>query len=180
MPDPAALVTPADVAAGSGGQVTAEDPRLPVLIAAATDAIRLWCGWHVAPVITETLTLDGEGSPSLRIPSGRVLDVSAVRIDGETQPKDTWDFSQAGMLRLRHGTFPDRFRSIDVDLTHGYQTAPALAAVITRAVLATCASPMGATREQAGSISITWARAGMTLSGEDRADLAPYRLQQWT
>ena len=41
MPD--ALVTPQAVAEASGGQVPEGDPRLPPLIAGATDAIRLWC-----------------------------------------------------------------------------------------------------------------------------------------
>jgi len=179
MPDAAALVTPADVAAASGGQVTDGDPRLPPLILAATAAIRLWCGWHIAPVITETLALDGEGSASLNLPSGHVVDVTALRVDGVTQPVGEWDWSTAGMIRLRRGLFPDRFRCVQVDLTHGYAQAPAVTAVITRAVLGACASPMGATREQAGSISVSWARTGMTMTAEDRADLAPYRLQSW-
>lgn len=177
MPD--ALVTPQDVAAASGGQVPDGDPRLETLIAGATDAIRLWCGWHVAPVLTETLTLDAEGSASLRIPTGRLITATGLKVDGAPVPDDVWDYSMAGMIRLRRGVFPDRFRAVEVTITHGYERAPALAAVITRSVLSACASPMGATREQAGSISATWARAGMTLSDTDRRELAAYRLQNW-
>lgn len=177
MPD--ALVTPQAVAEASGGQVPEGDPRLPTLIAGATDAIRLWCGWHVAPVIEETVTLDSEGSASLRLPTGRLITANGLKVDGVPVPDDAWDYSTAGMIRLRRGVFPDRFRAVEVTITHGWPQAPSLAAVITRSVLSACASPMGATREQAGSISATWARAGMTLSDTDRRELAPYRLQHW-
>jgi hypothetical protein len=149
------------------------------LIAGATDAIRLWCGWHVAPVIEETVTLDSEGSASLRLPTGRLVTATGLKVDGVPVPDDAWDYSTAGMIRLRRGVFPDRFRAVEVTITHGWPQAPSLEAVITRSVLSACASPMGATREQAGSISATWARAGMTLSDTDRRELAAYRLQHW-
>ena len=180
MPDAdAMLVSPADVAAASGGQVAAADPRLPTQNKGATDRVRRRGGWHVAPVITETITLDGEGTASLPLPSRRVLDVTSLKINGEDAPADTWDYSQAGMLRLRQGTFPDRFRSVEVTLTHGYADAPAMVSLIIQAVLGACASPMGATREQAGSISASWSRTGLGLTEEDRRTLSRYRLQTW-
>nr|WP_300338824.1 hypothetical protein [Actinomyces sp.] len=167
------------VSAASNGQVSADDPRLEPLIRGAEAAVLAWCGWHVTPVLTQALTLDGEGSASLHLPSTRVVSVDEVRVDGRPLDPGCWDFSEAGMLRLRRGRFPDRFRCVEVTLTHGYQEAPALAAVVTRSVLAACASPMGATSESAGQVSIRWGRAGMTMSEEDKADLAPYRLQSW-
>lgn len=173
------LVDVYSVAAASNGQVSAQDPRLEPLIRGAEAAVLAWCGWHVAPEITETVTLDGEGSASLRLPSGHVLDVSEVKVDGRPIDRGCWDFSEAGMLRLRRGRFPDRFRCVKVTMRHGFKEAPALAAVVTRSVLAACASPMGATSESAGQVSIRWGRAGMTMSEEDKADLAPYRLQSW-
>ncbi|WP_172121412.1 hypothetical protein [Actinomyces faecalis] len=173
------LVDVYSVAAASNGQVSAQDPRLEPLIRGAEAAVLAWCGWHVTPVITQTLTLDGEGSASLHLPSGHVVDVSEVKVDGRPLNRGCWDFSEAGMLRTRRGRFPDRFRCVEVTLTHGFKEAPALAAVVTRSVLAACASPMGATSESAGQVSIRWGRSGMTLSEEDKADLAPYRLQSW-
>ena len=76
------LMTAADVAAASKGQVSAADPRLPALIAAASQAVRDRCGWHVTPVVSETLTVDGTGGVLLDVRSGRLLDVSEVRVGG--------------------------------------------------------------------------------------------------
>src|SRR5699024_12271535 len=46
------------------------------LVAAATQAIRDYCGWHVAPVEEETLALDGTGTDTLLLPSRLVVDVT--------------------------------------------------------------------------------------------------------
>lgn len=173
------LVDPYAVAAASNGAVSPDDPRLPVLIEGALAAVRAYCGWHVSPVKAETLVLDSECGRSLRLPSGRVLGVSELRIDGVPVPVGEWDWSEAGMIRLRHRRFPDRFRAVSVTLTHGLDDAPGLAAVVTRSVLGACASPMGATSESAGQMSVRWGRSGMALTVEDRAELAPYKLQQW-
>ena len=76
------IVTPEQVAQASGGKISSQDSRLPSLIEGATDGIRLACGWHVTPVITETLTLDGTGGPVMQLPSGLVRDVKEVKVDG--------------------------------------------------------------------------------------------------
>ena len=41
-------------------------------IQAAEGAVRRYCGWHIAPVATETLVLDGTGT-RLALPSHLVL-----------------------------------------------------------------------------------------------------------
>lgn len=47
-------------------------------IAAATAAARAYCGWHVTPVLSETLLLDGPGNRSLFLPSLRVVSIEKV------------------------------------------------------------------------------------------------------
>lgn len=170
------IMTAADIAAASGGKISPTDTRLPRLIEGATQAIRLMCGWHITPVITETMVLDGTGGPVMQVPSGRILKVDRVRVEGA--PRE-FDWSQAGMIELRDGCFPSRFRSVEVTLTHGHAYAPDVAAIVTQAILGAAASPMGATREQAGQVAISWSRTGLALTMEDRAMLAPYILQNW-
>lgn len=170
------IVTPEQVAQASGGKISSQDSRLPSLIEGATDGIRLACGWHVTPVITETLTLDGTGGQVMQLPSGLVRDVKEVKVDGVAVDVD---WSADGMIEIRQGRFPARFRSVQVTLTHGYPAAPVVAAVLIQAVLGAAASPMGATREQAGQVAVSWARQGLTLSLDDMALLRPYTLQSW-
>ena len=105
---------------------------------AAVDAVvqqvRAACGWHIAPERTETLTLDAKGADYLMLPTLKVSEVSAVRVwdegrhamrelsDAEWSARTGW--SANGML-YRPGGWPDGFRTVEVDLVHGYQQAPA-------------------------------------------------------
>lgn len=175
------LVTEGQVVAASKGAVTASDPRVAPIVEAVSAAIRRYCGWVVAPQVEETLTLDGHGGDTIHLPSLHVVDVSNLSLEGREIPVEDYDWSEAGMIRLRHGQVPDRFRSVQVTLTHGYETAPDLSQVCVQLALNALSSPMGATREQAGQVSVSWAynegvSGGLTLTARDRALLDRYRL----
>ncbi len=100
-------------------------------LAAAHGSVRRFCGWHVAPIITETLTLDGSGGTDLLLPSLRVVSLVSVSNDGQDVTADV-DTSRAGMLRLQSGRWTTRFGRVTVQLEHGYDLdeVPELAAII--------------------------------------------------
>lgn len=87
---------------------------------AAQEAIRRYCGWHIAPNITETLTVDAYGGRTLLLPSKHVTDVTAITID-DTDVTGQCDWSEAGVITLRAGQWPDRPRSVHVTLSHGWE-----------------------------------------------------------
>ncbi len=99
-------------------------------IASASTSVRNDCRWHVAPVITETVTVDGCLSRLLLLPTLRLVSVTAVRILDDTEtawmPVTGWRIAkaEAGMLYRavgwNHGP-----ASIQVDMTHGYAQTPA-------------------------------------------------------
>ena len=45
-------------------------------VRAAQGAVRRYCGWHVAPSITETLRLDGYGGRVLTLPSKHITAIA--------------------------------------------------------------------------------------------------------
>lgn len=45
---------------------------------AASQVIRNYCGWHIFPELTESLVLDGPGTPLLVLPTRRLLAVTAL------------------------------------------------------------------------------------------------------
>ncbi|WP_328660373.1 hypothetical protein [Nocardia salmonicida] len=113
--------------------------------------IRDLCGWHIAPSITETLTLDGPGRRTLLLPSLYVTAITAVTEDGTAVPADQFDWSEKGMLRHRSGLWTDRWRGITVTLTHGYDQAPAgVIGVIADVVADAMAVPLGTVPEKMG------------------------------
>jgi len=179
---PPALLTPAAFSAATGGKVSPTDPRVQPLLDGATAGIRRYCGWHVAPKVTETLRFDGPGGNLLLLPSLRVVAVSSVTVRGVELDEDAFEWSEKGMLRRLGGCWPTRFRSVEVTLEHGFETAPDLVQIVQQVVANAISSPMGATREQAGQISISWATTapgvsgGMSLLDRDLAILDMYRL----
>lgn len=84
----------------------------------AQTAIRAYCGWHIAPVITETLVLDGTGTRSFQLPTLRLLEVTSLEVDGSAVVDP--EFSRAGIVRVRS---TERFRTILVTFRHGFESS---------------------------------------------------------
>lgn len=103
------------------GIVTADTQVNPAFwLNAANQAIRNHCGWHVAPIITETLELDGRGSTTLLLPSKRVHAIEKVLNDGIDVTEKVKFSRRAGILTLASGWSRD-VGSIEVTLRHGYE-----------------------------------------------------------
>ena len=177
------LLTEARLVADSSGALKAGDPRLESTIAAASAAVRRYCRWHVAPLIEETVVLDGPGGRVLQLPSMHVVDVAEVRIGGAVVEASSYAWSAAGLLEL-HGRlgewreFPRVYRVVEVTFTHGYAEAPDLSAIASQVARFALASPMGRTREQAGQVAVSWGTVqGMAWSESNLEMMKPYRLQ---
>lgn len=178
------LVTPAEFAAWTKGKVAETDPRVPPLLAGASAAVRNWCRWHIAPVLEETLTGDGGGGRLLLLPTGRLVSVLSVDNGGEAVDAGLVDFSRHGMLELSAGSFSSRLGSVAVRVRHGFDLAevPDVAQIVKQVTANALASPMGATREQAGQVSVSWATTapgvsgGLSLLARDLDVLAAYRI----
>lgn len=150
---------------------------------AAHGAVRRECGWHVAPLITETLRVDGRGGRSLLIRSGRVVTLTQVLSDG-VDVTERVDVSENGTLELRGGCWSSRLGGITVTLEHGYELedVPEVAALI---VTLAKRGADGATQRYA-SQSVNGASVGAFTSGgaplsvplllQEKALLADYKL----
>lgn len=181
------LVTPEEFSEWAGGKIRAEDPRVEPLLAGASAGIRRWCGWHIAPVLEETLTGDGPGGRLILLPTGRLLSVLSATNGGHPVDVSALDYSRQGMIELRDdgGTFwASRFGAVSVRVRHGYDLAdvPDVAQIVKQITANALASPMGATREQAGTVSVAWSTTapgvagGLSLLQRDLDVLAAYRI----
>jgi hypothetical protein len=93
-------------------------------VLSACEAIRREAGWHIAPSVTETLTLDSEGGPLLVLPTLYLTAVTEVRdmTGSEPQVLTGWRLSRKGLLS--GCWFPAGFSAVEVDVTHGYDACP--------------------------------------------------------
>jgi hypothetical protein len=104
--------------------------------AATVAEVRAFCGWHIAPEVTETITRDGTGSSVLVLPTLRLVDVVSITNDGTAVTDPEWSVS--GMVRAYCWTW--KLRGIVAEITHGFEEWPAeLLAVMAEMASATSA-----------------------------------------
>lgn len=151
--------------------------------AAALHAVRNHCGWHVAPVIEETLTLDGSGSSALLLPSNRVVSVRSITEDGKEVDLDSVGVSTSGILRKRGGyRWTRELGAVEVTLEHGHEQYDDLQAVVEQVAARSETTGSGALSETAGPFNIRRGTSsggevvGAPLLGMEKAALAPYVL----
>jgi hypothetical protein len=97
-------------------------------IASASASVRNDCRWHVAPVVTETVTVDGCLSRLLLLPTLRLVNVTGVEVldDSSTTwlPITGWRIANAGMLYRATG-WNYGPAGIRVTMQHGFAETPA-------------------------------------------------------
>lgn len=91
---------------------------------AAVSAVRSYCGWHIAPSVTETVTVDGPGRGMLLVPTLHLTAVSDVKNDGDPIPDpDKLQWSERGAVRTNR-YWSSAWRGVELTITHGYDDFP--------------------------------------------------------
>lgn len=149
------------------------------LTQAAEDAIRRYCGWHVAPVVTETLRVDGTGSSNVILPTLQMTELISVTVQGRAVDLERVHWSNAGMLRLPFAV-PNEYGALEVQLKHGFENASHIGALVADIKKRAEVMPAGITRKRVGDVSVDYAsvdQSGLKLFASERSMLDPYRLE---
>lgn len=149
---------------------------------AAQNAIRSYCGWHVAPSVEETLTLDGHGGRILLLPSKHVTNITSIIINNE-EMLDHATWSKAGTIQFDTNCIPDAPGAIQVTLTHGYEAEEVPEVIELMRVLAKRASQHQSilTSQSVNGSSVSYqtyggTTLGLSLLNVEKELLAPYKL----
>lgn len=165
----------------SQGDLPESAPIANFFLGAATAAVRNYCGWHVFPAKSETMVLDGPGGELLELRTKRLQNVKSLTENGVGLIPDVdFEWSPSGLLRKRCWT--ERFRSIVVEVEHGFTSAPDLLELVYGLATRAASSPSGAVQDTAGPFTVTSAQVapgvagGIALMAHEKAVLDPYRL----
>lgn len=150
----------------------------------ATDADRLlqaeaevrgYCGWHIAPSRSETLTLDGSGSCTLLLPSLHVTSIVSITESGTLLDAADYAWSASGVVeRVAPGRAWSALpRSIVIELEHGWSTPPPDVAAIVQQLASRLGHTAGLTSKTVGPFSESYAP---DLFAYQRSALARYKL----
>lgn len=161
------FATPQDLTNYTNGQVQEEDERCQAVLDAVSASIRREAGWHIWPVVQDhELVLDGPGGRKLALPTMNLLDLQSIsELGRDLDVEEEIDWSAIGLVMKVNGVWTNRYRKIRAKITHGYPEAADLAWLACSLAARGLSSPMGATREQAGAISITWATPQSGVGG---------------
>lgn len=153
----------------------------------AEATVRAYCGWHVAPEVTETIVLDGPGSGVLLLPTLRVVSIASVTEAGALLDPATYAWSVAGFVRRDPDTWhvelqerwTSALRGIEVVLTHGYaEWPPELVGLLDGLAARVLAGP--SVLRQVGAVAYATGVDGLPVGGSltivEQAALDAYRL----
>lgn len=116
------LATPSDLTGFPGAPFSA------AVVASGSGAIRDEAGWHIAPKVAQTFTLDAKGGSLLMLPTLKLVAVLEVRdVSDPDNPVILTGYrkTRSGMLeRTNGGCWPRGFETIEADVIHGYDTCP--------------------------------------------------------
>ena len=178
------LISAAEFSQGTNGVISADDPRVHGIIAGASAAVRAYCGWHIGPVVDQFLFVDGPGGRELTLPTMRVVDLKKILYRGQEIDHDSYSWSESGQVRLHSGFWPSGYRALTVHIEHGFEDFADVRQVVQQVASNAIASSMGATREQAGGVSVSWALTAPNVSGgvsllqRDLAVLDAYKIRR--
>lgn len=176
LPD---LITVSDFNAATNNRY-AGDARIEPAIASASAAIRAYCGWHVAPVLDCSITLDGEAG-DIWLPTNALASVMSAKVGGEDVT--VTGSNRRGRVRLAHKTCG--LGNVAIDYVAGYDVAacPDLMGVVVQRVMASVAmTTYGVSQETAGGVSISYSGSALSdlgsafLPDSVKAALSTYRL----
>jgi hypothetical protein len=150
------------------GKLRANDSRVDVALAAVSAEIRREAGWHIGPRVTgHVMTLDGPGGYIAALPTMKIHALTSITDAGETVDLTQVDVSrETGLIERRDGqAWSRRYGQLVVTLDHGWDRNDELTQLCLSLTARGLASPMGATREQAGALSVNWGMATQGVSG---------------
>lgn len=120
--------------ATTNGMVTADDlsflPGAPFEdseVDAAVETLRNAVRWHIAPQRSGTVELDiSIMQRRLFLPTTCLISIDEIRANGEVVSPDDYQVSKTFSRVARTGCayWPPGYGSVEVDMTHGYDTVP--------------------------------------------------------
>lgn len=155
-----------------------EDDR----IEQAESLVRGFCGWHISPTRTETISVRSRRGETLTLPSLHVTAVASVTDD--TTPltvESDYTWSAAGIL-TRLGYWSDG-KLVEVQFTHGYSIPPPeLVAVVQAVAKRAVNNPDSLTRRTTGPFTDAYSTTGagqastLALLDSEKEILRRYRI----
>ena len=167
------IMTADEFSAATGGVLSASTETIEWALSAYSDAIRSYCGWHVAPALG--CVCESDGGRVIDLPALSVSDVAYVRVGDETIDPSCYEWSGVGVVRFTApcAAVSAGWRGVEVGYTAGVDGAGALQAALASMVQEFLVSHPGITNQSAGGTQVGYSATRGIMA--HAAELAPWR-----
>ena len=161
------------------GNAYSGNQHVGTALAAASQAIRNYCGWHITPSVDCTAHPAG-GTTVMRLPAGYVSAIDTIT-ENETVVTD-YEWKRTGLIRRACRPWSDTWDGIKVDYTAGYDedAVPDLAEAVCSIASGVLTVAVGVVQESADGVSITYSSSANSvasaLTSNYASALEPYRV----
>ena len=165
---------------------TAAPANIDDLLNAASAGIRRYCGWHIAPNLSDLRVLDATGGRTLVLPTLRLNQIESLsEVFGSTiiefNPTTDLIYSRTGRVqKANYGYWGNGLANIRVKMMHGFDLADVadLSQLILSTVARSVANPYGYTSQAVGGVTLSMGSAG-SGSGVSFTDTQAYLLDSY-
>ena len=161
------------------GQAYSDNRRVETALAAASQAIRNYCGWHISPSLDCTAYPAG-GTNVMRLPAGYVSDIDSITEEGVEVTDYEW--KRSGLVRRKCGIWSYAWDGIKVEYTAGYdeEAIPDLMDAVCSIASGVLAVTAGVVQETADGVSVSYrsdaSSVASALTSNYKSALEPYRV----
>lgn len=157
-------------------------------LGAAGETVRDYCGWHIAPIVSDTDVECRVGAAGIiMLPTLNLVSVEQVLWGATVLPANMYRARRAGYIELvgflgpgrpLPSMYPTHKSTVQVDFTHGYETLPKTVAEVGYELTGrTLEKPAGVVTDMMrGPTRYKFNEFGAVLSEDQKARLAPYTL----
>lgn len=144
------MVAPNDLESYPGAPF--EDAEVDGAVATLRKALQ----WRIAPEDTETVSFDiPYREKRLRLPTAYLVTVDEIRANGVAVPSTDYEVSKnLSMVKLKSGWWPEGYGTVEVDMTHGYESVPLDLLNIIAAIAATSRRDQSVREAVAGTYTL--------------------------
>lgn len=148
------------------GDAYAGNERIESALAAASQAIRNYCGWHICPSLS-CVTYPMGGGKVIKLPASYVSSITSVTESDKILTEGQYEWRESGLLRRTcFRNWPNRWNSIRVEYEAGFNVdaVPDLKEAIRAITEGVLAVSAGVTSESADGVSISYSSNASSIA----------------
>ena len=156
----------------------ANNPRVGAALAAASQTVRNYCGWHICPSLTCTANPEG-GSRVLTLPAAYVSKINSITEN--TAAVTDYKLRKDGLIKRETQWCPE-WGAITVNYDAGYEeeAVPDLVEAVCAITSGVLSVSAGVISESADGVSISYSASASSiaaaLTSQQKSALEPYKV----